>query len=427
MIGNIYYAQEISIIYPVYRIEPFTAQFFISLFGTYVLYLLLLKVRFPSFRSKLFSEISSTIGRKYLKCRLLFAILCIALGLYVSLNSLLGYRYGPSGLLDSGTFLIVILIICPLIITCDVFYHIFVIKHHKEYERSKYRLASFLISVSGLLLANGTATMLLALFVFIFMNFPRLRVKFLYKTSAVNFKLSFQWIASALVLLIVLLGAFHFGNRIKHAGSFFSSVNSETSRTINIEHKIVSLLGRVSSYYYSLLYTSSKEMKSSDVPNIVIPFETGMYRLNALFNKPFILPKSTIQTFSRLNYLNLSLTKDHAREGTSAGIISSFDYVFDFPISILLCALFLKWCSGLIDILTKSSNKKLTWFGALFVFLFLEFIFQSPFDLLVLIDNGSLLALILYGMAKQQGRGGQVASIHKHVPALVNVDGLNSI
>ena len=100
-----------------------------------------------------------------------------------------------------------------------------------------------------------------------------------------------------------------------------------------------------------------------------------------------------------MNYQLLTVDPITSRAGSSPGLIASFNYAFAFPLNLLLCALYARWVSRKIDVgLRQGTALTLSWFGLLILHQFVEPLFQSPFDVLIMLDEHVLYVILLLSL-----------------------------
>jgi hypothetical protein len=166
------------------------------------------------------------------------------------------------------------------------------------------------------------------------------------------------------------------------------------------------LISSFSSHYYSLLFTAealNDGVNASDGSALVYPLQSLAFRSDYLTGGLLDLdvPKPEIGSLSRLNYVLLTEGPNiSSRQGTSPGLIASFNYVFSFPFNILFCVVYLCWVSGVINrLLSAHRHESLSSMGLLLLLFYVLVFFQSPFDLIPLLDNVVLYLVLLVGIA----------------------------
>jgi hypothetical protein len=398
ILGTIYYDEVIKY-YPVYRIEPFSIRFFISLFGTLLCFFIFSKIKFPAILSNI-KELQTLIGflsKKYNRMRNYFILFSLSIGVCSLVTHASSFRYASSSLTESHTYgLIILNMVCYLILSLDLFSVLFSVNYNSGGTK---RRTDVLAAISYLTLSNGIITLFIALIMLVLISYPKFRLV-LYKTDKLSFKLIIRFLVFGFIMLLIVNFALRYGSIIKNASLGERQRLSVSIPTVKL---IGTSIGRVSSYYDTLLYTSSNAFGDNIAKKdfaILVPFKTMYYRMSRLF--PWLIApeiKADYPSFSRSNYLNLSTTRSNLREGSSPGVISAFDYLFMFPFSIVICSLYLCFISNVIDRIMQNNSTKLSWFGAFFVFQLTCVFFESPFDLLNLLDNGTLLALGFYCMS----------------------------
>ncbi len=400
ILGNIFYSEMIKY-YPVYRIEPLSLRFFISLIGTLACFFLFYQIRFPPFLSRIRQTHSliRLFSLSYNSIRPYFIIVSFLIGLFSLYTQASSFRYGSVSLVSSSQFILIVFnMLCYSILTLDIFYTIF-IKGSDINETNSDKKLDVLCSLAYISLSNGITTIFLGCLAFLFITFSNLK-SLLFVKNVISLRAILRLIFFICIVFYLVEHSDRLGSRIKHKSLY-------SSETISYQRSgddfIPNCIGRISSYYDTLLYTSSSKFSDNLYTGYFSPsmlLSSMYYRLSKLF--PFILSqvdKNQISSFSRLNYLNLSTTRSHSREGTSPGIISSFDYVFFFPLSIIVCSLYLCFISKMIDRLTFDENRKISLIGAFIVFTLLASFFQSPFDLLCIFDNVSIMSFGFYLMS----------------------------
>ena len=91
----------------------------------------------------------------------------------------------------------------------------------------------------------------------------------------------------------------------------------------------------------------------------------------------------------KINFLVVTYYAANEREGTSAGVLGSFSYIFALPLNIIFSAVFLLVIARFFNQINyRGKGKKVTFLGSFLLLYFILPIFESPFDLLLIIDDG---------------------------------------
>lgn len=162
------------------------------------------------------------------------------------------------------------------------------------------------------------------------------------------------------------------------------------------------VVDRMSVHYYSFALTTDaprEQLTYRGVPGPLLPFATMVFRLDCLAASTFGVLKPQVSTLSQLNYKRLTRKATSAREGTSPGVIASFQYLSPLPFSIILCVLYLAFLCRMLDRLVTPGLPQMHLVGLVLVMSAYQVLLDSPFDLLLVVDNASIKAGILLALA----------------------------
>lgn len=412
MIGVTLYKDQLLSIYKIY---PLTIEAVLNVFAVYALYFFLCRARISLFRPVDFSGLRPVIalaGRLYAKSRLAVALIEIALGLIGLFTRVAGYRYLSEGIVTLDTTTVVLLlpnIILNVVITVDIFYCIFV-KNDETYQPlSRRHIEGLLLAVALILSANGIFTLFVAIAALVHALAPSRVHKVFFKLKRES-RSWLQMIFWGAVLLAVLLAAWYFGTLIKlsssrDVGEVVSELNwlnvlGLVGTEVGVGDLFYLFLERYSIFYHSFVYTlavAPEELRHGTVSVLTYPLHTLFYRIDYLFGGAFGVPRPEIVAISRLNYELLTVDPISERAGSAPGLIASFNYVFAFPFNIALCAMFLRWLTKVIDVLLwRNRGESVTFFGQLMLYIFLQTVFQSPFDVLIVFDDAAIYIGLLF-------------------------------
>jgi len=411
MAGNLLFREHI---FTIYKIFPLTFYSIALIGGTYLLFLVLStsKLRvLPKLNIDALSRILGQIGATYLRARLFVALIALSLAIGYFSAGLNTYRYGEQSISEINSSLLLLANILNIIIMMDLFYCMFVRAAEPSNAFTRRKAENVVLSLSLVLSANGTANMLQALLASIYSLFPRLfrRVTFVAKDERKLKKLIWS-VVSVITIFFSFSVAWICGEAIKNSASGNISVLTAGGNMIEeistnyelIKNYFYYLIASLSSYYYSLLFTAESP---SDVLNygssspLVFPLKTLLFRLDYLLGGFLDVRKPEMGSLSRLNYVLLTAESLRPREGSSPGLIGSFNYIFVFPLNIIFCAVYLLWLSNIIDVLFRQHKREtLSGFGILLLLLFLQIAFQSPFDFLEVFDDSVVYMALLLGI-----------------------------
>lgn len=154
--------------------------------------------------------------------------------------------------------------------------------------------------------------------------------------------------------------------------------------------------------YHSLLMTTESPrgtLKNGAASPLLFPLKTFLFRINHVFGGIFDVKKPEITSISQLNYQLLAEHPNDVRQGSSPGLLGSFNYAFKFPFNLIFCVLYLLFLSRVVETLLYQKNGDvLSMPGVLLLFVYLQAFFQSPFDFLLIIDNCVIYILLILGI-----------------------------
>src|SRR5581483_1373846 len=168
------------------------------------------------------------------------------------------------------------------------------------------------------------------------------------------------------------------------------------------------LFDRLSVYYYSWTFAAAAppEIRSyRGREALLAPLRTLAFRADTLAGHRLGIERPEIQSVSRLNYVLLTADPIQMRTGASPGVLAAFAYVLPFPLDAIACGIFLGWCCRLLDDLYPDARReRLTALGLSVSFFIFFSIFQSPVDMLEIIQDHTLFFAFLVAVAYANAR-----------------------
>lgn len=351
------------------------------------------------------SNVSGCIKMPYLNPGL-FVMACLSFYSYYSGQS--SWRYKETGLSEEGSFLVFIYALTPTIIQFILFIKIFMAEDNARISKLALRFQNFLIISAMFLSANGNYTMLFAAFSTIYMLFKnRLRPIIFIQEKRPNSSMTSGglWLykAPSLFVLISFIGpvfaaAWFFGEMTKRN----ISPDELAAGLLNdglLDWVFSSLVERISPEYVSLIVSLNKFAFSTNpsafFEYFVCPINTFFFRINLLFNQPFEIPRPDYGSIMRINYLMITENPINPREGTSPGLLAGFIFSLPFPANFITLGAYLVYIARILDCLSSAVNGRLTLVGKFVFLFFMRPLFQSPIDLMSILDEGSLYVIAL--------------------------------
>lgn len=163
------------------------------------------------------------------------------------------------------------------------------------------------------------------------------------------------------------------------------------------------LVQGLSVHYYShlLLSTMPRDELSQGVVNTPaqFPLRSLFFRADTLLGGIGGVQRPYIPSISVLNYRILSKLGTNRREGTSPGLVGSFEYLFAFPWWIVAAALYLVFLSRFFDGVLYRGNRETLSLVAIFIALkYTDIFFSAPADFILFFDNGFIKFVLLLGV-----------------------------
>lgn len=436
LVGNILLAGSLD---SIYRIHPLGATALTALTVTLALFGFLTWRRFPNFsrlRLPRLERLARCVGGLYLRLRLPWLIVVLLLAAWTLWTGHTGYRYAAKGLSEQNSYLLLVMVGIGPLLTADVFYSLFVCRNDQA--RLPTRIGGdWLLALSLVLTANGTGAMFQALIAVSYAIWPGGLSRMFFLPRDLNFRsVLWRYGVMALYTASLFVASWMFGEILKSRkpGESFSTSVSKVSQQIRAlapasgtSHRTAwgarptaldrvnrtalilrqygcYLVERFSVYYYTFLFTTDPERdRSYEVKEwpLVYPLRTMLFRADFLLGRPFDLTKPKISSLMQLNYQALTAQPDRAsRQGSSAGVLASFNYILPLPLAIVAAVGYLCLLAKIIDVLLdRHRNEVLSFFGAIFALPYLVLFVQSPLDLLLVFDDAVLYTVLILGIA----------------------------
>src|SRR5690242_15777518 len=376
----------------------------------------------------------------YLRWRFVFALAGIALGVVMLLFGANTFRVVHVSLLDMNStvaFLGVASMAWLAIGYVDAIYMIFSsadadptnLPANALPASPRTRRENTAMAVALVLQSNGLGTIFLGFNALFHAVFPRTSRRLLFSQKVRRTR---SWIPLAALLAggPVLFGSWYVSQVIKMAPGgdlegFFDA--STLQRTIPVEydqpaHLAFSyfLFERLSVYYYAWTFAAASPPEARNYDGweaLGAPLRTLAFRADTLTGHRFGVERPEIPSIARLNYVLLTADPVQIRTGASPGVLASFAYVLPFPLDGIACGVFLAWfCRVLDDLYPDSKQQRLTGLGLSVSFFVFFSIFQSPLDVLEIIQDQTLFVVILCAVAYSRRRKKQKDVLPERAP-----------
>lgn len=336
--------------------------------------------------------------RKYINYESIFLLILLVIAMFGYASGMSGWRYSPQGLSEDITSTKLLYAIIPTILEFILLTYIF----YKELNfRRKINL--LMIAVTMLFSASGIRPMLLVSLCISYLLFPDFLHKLLFKQRAENITIKSSLMGFVIIIITfsILGTGLILGESIKTGVNIVDVISNYADSSFNGFFNYI--IERSSTAYISLLNAISND---TSVPSrfqsslmILGPIENLQFRIDAILGNFFGVDRPDFGSFMRHNYDLITKYPLNFREGTSPGLLASFVLAADFPISILLLLLYTTLILKLINRLLAGVIKPLSLLGGIIFLSFIDIVFASPLDLLLLIDNMNIFIFLLIGLA----------------------------
>jgi len=404
-----------------YKIVPLTQTAFIEIVIVYGLFFFLSATKIPLLPPLVTYDVKSIIsrlGRLYLRIRLWVILVGDLLGLLFGFFELHDFRYSPERVFEREFWTVVLIsasLAWRMVAQTEAFYWMFVGKAPDGHGRRRWYWENVLLSMGLISTSSGVASLWAGLLMLAYALFPQAFRRIVIREGNSPRLRVGQKAVSTFWLAIIFMVAWYFGSLLKQGAfgenrelmQYTSDLAVLGFSSDDADRSVVSwaglyLLERASIYYHSWTLTAATSWGELNRNGWVlgIPIRNFLFRLDYLLGGALGVERPEVGSFARLNCNLVTGGQCRPRQGASPGFLAAFNYAFPFPLNILFCALFLRWwCRQFDNLLAPQAQKRLTWLGALVIFVLLQGLFQSPFDWLLILDDGVIMPLLLWAIA----------------------------
>lgn len=392
-----------------YRIYPVTALALGQIAATFLVWLGLERVRFRVPRlPAVTAGLVARLGAEYWRVRPVVALVACLVNAAGVIGGFSGWRY--SGAISSeASALFIPFIVFNVVVALDVFHGMFIRTYVPGRRRMLTRTTDLGMALALLLAANGVLSAFMGLTALLWAVFPRIFLRLAFVPPGhYTFTRVVKLGAAIVVLSVAFCAAWIVGNVIKSSSATDLRTIAENPAML-FEHvlggdsAVVSAVAyaveRQSVHYYSLLFTSAvprAELEPDGHSVVLYPLQTLLWRAKYLLRGDSEA-RPPVTSVMQLNYRLLTDGPASERAGTSPGLIAAFDYVLPPVLAVLAAALYLRVLSPRLGILLEQyGGLSLSPIGALLTVQFVGVFFQSPFDMLIVFDDGFIWAVALF-------------------------------
>ena len=342
---------------------------------------------------------------KYLTLRKFISIPVLFFSYWVFIKSVGDIRYSGFSIADQGGLAQLILIIKTIIFFDLTAFLVSKdrISFSKYYNKST---PNYLMLVSHFLLLGGNWDALFGIIVIGKMFFENLFNYFFYYDQRLS-KTLLKYFLVLLLIFPILSIILFLGMSIKRDYNLLDvDIMMLAESYGSFKLFFLYLIESFSSHYHSMNYSLANypDFNPNIFLNLIkIPLESFWYRMNLIFGNAGELSgvgRPFVSGLSQFNFFQLTGNYQDLRQGTSPGLISSSIFLFGKNFGFFLSISYFLFLSRIIDhLMITSKDNHYSLIGTFLMLLIFIFLFQSPIDFLNIVDNGSILFLLIFALS----------------------------
>jgi len=381
---------------PFYRYEDFSILEGIAVIGTVALACALRHLQWTH-TSEVVVRHRAIFFYSMQKLRIVVLLVAIVVSIVNFANS--GFRYDDIGLSEKGSFSLYVYALVPAFVKLLLIYHAFIYRGTSAMDRFERALVTAALAAS----INGNGAAFIAVFSFLVLqtNASAYLFKRTFGTaSALRIVVLFS-VGTVLIAMVsaVLAGAYVYGESVKR-GEEVTSV-FDTFLAFGEGYTEV-LFNRLVPAYASLANTLplTFDFNQDSFGNLAGVWNTFLFRLQTLDIFQFGVGRESTAPISRLNVEFINRVAVTEREGTAPGLIPGFLYCFPPFLNVLMLGAYVFMVLGIFQRLCLCVIEEMSFFGKFILTYFALSLFETPVDLMLIIDDGFIFFVGLWWMSR---------------------------
>jgi hypothetical protein len=350
---------------------------------------------------------------RYQRARPALAVVTFLCGAYLTITGQSNYRYSSTEISEISSIPLFLALTLNAVGAADLFVCMFV-RPSLGHATARHAFATWLFALNSVISASGVAALFQGLLFLTYAAAPRVFERMVIaRPHRTVFRKALTLMQAGAIVTTLFAMAWLGGQIIKGTSSVdVGEAAVGTRESVGAEYFLSDfrpyLVERLSIYYYSVLYTAADPTlrDATDVNAVMLPLSTLAFRIDYVLGSPFGIARPVTSSISQLNYLRLSHLARSEREGSSPGVIASFRYVAPPPFDALLCAVYLAivglWVTRI------STDLRYSLVGLVLLAETMRGLFQSPLDLIIVLDEGTFYLLLAAAYAVAVVRAGRV-------------------
>lgn len=319
----------------------------------------------------------------------------IALSIISVLQGNSNFRYTDVALSEQGSFVLYFYTIVPVTVKLLLIYHAFI--HRGDGKLDKLERA--LVTLALLSSINGNGTAFVTVFSFFVLQLKAHEFLFKRRITATTLLRIALLILGMFAFLFV---AYVFGESVKRGEDIVNVFDWLTGTSQESVWSPQILIERTAPSYASLVnalpLTFDWDRPSFSILGDVL--NNVLFRLDVLGVSDFGVERGHANSIMRLNYEWIDIFALNAREGTAPGLIPGFIFCFPPILNLVALGAYVFLILGMMQRVCLAMRGDLSIVGKL-IFTYLSLpLFESPIDILMIIDDGFFffVGMLLLGM-----------------------------
>jgi len=403
MFMNVLYFEDIE---SIYKREPLNVEQVIYLLLVIIIYLFIRPIVFQfkfSFRTLVRKFFVKSISALY-KISTIIAFAMVLVAVYWVLSGYSNYRYADAGISSNMDIFFMSVLIFGIFSKIYFFWKIFIYNCSLVNNIRKRQPRDILVAIFLLITISGVMSALFALTALIYSLFPQKFTGLIFEYGIVrnknlNLKRHLVYVFGVVIAVLVFLSAWIMGQALKTHSMSLAVITGAFDYRDFFHQYFLYLVERTSSSYYAYAYSLTPEFSSNFYEQYLavgIVSNAFLYRLDVVLGGVLEVSRPVVGNLMRLNYLMLAELPSSESEGTSAGLLASFSYVFPRPFNLICTSVYLAFIANFINQIDFGVlYRRLNIIGAILLTYFLIVFFESPFDIFVLFDDAPVYLCLL--------------------------------
>lgn len=377
-----------------YRYDNFRLAEAIAVFGAVGFACLLCHLRWANRRNLMIEDRQIAFVSSQ-KTRIVFLIATIIFAVIGVISGNSGWRYSDVSLSEQSSFALYFYTVIPEMVRLLLIFHAFIYRGEALIDKIERWLVTGALATS----INGNATAFVAAFSFLMLQLNGRN--YLFKQQ-IGLGGILRFVGLVAGLLLVLLLAYMIGEAVKRGDDLANILDwfSGTAQGSVWSPEIV--VERASPSYVSLVNALplTFETDRASWSNLMGVLNNFLFRMDALGITSFGIDRGSAESMMRHNYEWIDIFAASDREGTSPGLIPGFIYCFPPGLNVLMLCMYSCIVLTMLQRLCLCMSGPLSLTGKLVLSYMVLPLFESPVDILMIIDDGFISFMGLWWIGR---------------------------